>query len=173
MEEDGRVSRHHRAYMRASVGQEVVPTLPARRKRNVFFNLGNTLRSLTLGPADAALKAARRQAHRYLAEGGPAAAERRRADEKAKAPDFVLPVDIDAKEVARAVRQKLGMAEPFDEGADPLHPLERLKLGGRIVLPGLHLLRLGDGRYDLGRRFMHGIISRIRASRRMRPMQRR
>ena len=76
-------------------------------------------------------------------------------------PDLVLPVDIDALAVAKAVRTKLDMPE----GDEPLHPLERRKLGGSVVLRRKHLLRLGDGRFDRGRAFMHGLIKELRARR--------
>ena len=43
-------------------------------------------------------------------------------------PDLVLPVDIDALAVAKAVRAKLDLPE----GDEPPDPLERRKLGGRV-----------------------------------------
>jgi len=39
--------------------------------------------------------------------------------------------------------------------------LER-RAGGRVVVAGYHLLRLGDGDFAKGKRFMHSLIARIR-----------
>ena len=40
--------------------------------------------------------------------------------------------------------------------------LRERRAGGRIVVVGHHLLRLGDGRFDRGRQFMHTLIASIR-----------
>jgi hypothetical protein len=34
-----------------------------------------------------------------------------------------------------------------------------------VVLHGRHILRLGDGRYDKGRAFLHGLVKDLRGSR--------
>jgi len=44
-------------------------------------------------------------------------------------------------------------------------PLLARKAGGHMAVSGYHILRLGDGRFDLGRRFVHRTISQIRAQR--------
>jgi hypothetical protein len=36
------------------------------------------------------------------------------------------------------------------------------RAGGRVVVPEFRLLPLGDGRYDRGRQFMHGLIAHLR-----------
>ena len=122
----------------------------------MLFNLAQSFRPLTMSPVahvvDQAHKMARR---RLLADGG--AAPRRSANEKAEPADFVLPPDADAVEVAKAVRQKLGMPD----GDDPLHPLEQRKLGGHVTLGRRCLLRFGNGRFDSGRAFMNGVIGQL------------
>lgn len=125
----------------------------------MLFSLGQSLRSLTGSPVATALAQAHRMARRRLADGG-AAASARSIDKKPEPADLVLPADVDALAVAKAVRAKLGIAAD----ADTLRPLER-RLGGRVVVRARHLLRLGDGRFDLGRAFMHRFISDIRARR--------
>jgi hypothetical protein len=118
------------------------------------------LRSLTMTPAASAIDMARRMARRRLEVGGVVAQPSGTKSNEADA-DFVLPAGIDPLAVAKAVRQKLDVQDSKDE----LHPLERMKLGGRVVLPRRHLLRLGDGRFDLGRAFMHGLIKELHARR--------
>jgi hypothetical protein len=126
---------------------------------NVLFNIGRTLRSLTMAPATAAVRQAHIMAQRRLAEGG-AAWEPRSGD--ADPEDFVLSADVDAAAAAAAIRERLGIAG----GNDPLHPLRWRKLGGRAVVRGFHMLRLGDGRFDRGRAFMHRVVREIRTRRR-------
>ena len=48
---------------------------------------------------------------------------------------------------------------------DTTAPLIERRAGGRVVVPGYHLLRLGDGRFDVGRRFMHSLVWQIRRQR--------
>ena len=131
----------------------------------MLFGLGNTLRSLTTSPATAALQQAHRMARRRLESGGAASSKRRRGDDDAADAEFVLPLDIDPAEVALAIHAKLhaGRGTQAGLGDDLLNVLER-RSGGRVVVPGFHLLRLGDGRFDRGRRFMHRVVNQIRAS---------
>jgi hypothetical protein len=129
----------------------------------MFSSLSSVFRSLTRSPAATAIDQAHKMARRRIAAGGTATPAR--TDTKRPA-DFVLPIDADALAVARAVRRKLGMAEPVGDGADALHPLQRRKLGGRVVLGGRHLLRLGDGDFAKGRAFMHRTIGDVRAQQR-------
>ena len=84
------------------------------------------------------------------------------ASSPADSRDFLLPLDIDADEVVKAIKAKLGDRDDASAGATPL--IQR-KAGGRVAVAGYHILRLGDGRFDLGRRFMHTAIRQIRAQR--------
>src|SRR5438874_7193481 len=133
----------------------------------MLFGLGNTLRSLTTSPATAALQQAHRMARRRLESGGPASSKRSRGDDDAADAEFVLPLDIDPAEVALAIHAKLhaGRGTQAGLGDDLLNVVER-RAGGRVVVPGYYLLRLGDGRFDRGRRFLHSVIGQIRAWRR-------
>jgi hypothetical protein len=129
-----------------------------------FLGLGNTLRSLTMSPVASALDQAHRMARRHLEAGGAAGP----ASGKAKpttpaAEEFDLPEDVDADEVLAAIHAKLGGAGKPRRHDEP-DVLER-KAGGRIAVSGYHILRLGDGRYDLGKRYIQRIVSDIRARR--------
>ncbi len=74
--------------------------------------------------------------------------------------DFVLPLDVDADEVRKAIEANLGGGSRHN--AEPV--IER-RSGGRVAEPARHLLRLGGGRFNRGRQFMHGLIRQIRARR--------
>lgn len=124
----------------------------------MLFGLHNVLSSLTTSPATTAIDQAHRMAQRRLADGG-AAPGLSGSEKKVEPVDLVLPDDVDAAAVAKAVRQQLGIPD----SDDPLHPLERRKLGGRVVLGGRHLLRLGDGHFEKGRAFVHRIVREIRS----------
>ena len=131
----------------------------------MLLGLAHSLRSLTTSPATAALQQAHRMARRRLESGGPASSKRSRGDDDAGETEFVLPSDIAPAEVALAIHAKLhaGRGSQAGLGDDLLNVLER-RSGGRVVVPGFHLLRLGDGRFDRGRRFMHRVVNQIRAS---------
>ena len=75
---------------------------------------------------------------------------------------FLIPADIDPMAIALAIDEKLrdGQTTP-GLGGDPMMLLER-RAGGRVVVAGHHLLRLGDGNFAKGRQFMHSLIARIR-----------
>jgi hypothetical protein len=127
-----------------------------------FLGLGNTLRSLTMAPAQAALHEAHRMARRRLEDGGVASSEPKRVKANAAPTDFILPPDIAAEEVVKAIETQLReRGSPMDSrsGAPPV--LAR-RAGGRVAVSGYHLLRLGDGRFDRGRRFMERVIKDIR-----------
>jgi len=127
----------------------------------LFTALANSLRSLTTSPATAALQQAHRMARRRLAAGGPSCSARQ-VDDTGPA-DYVLPSDVDPALVAIAIATPhAGRGAQAGLGDDLLNVLER-RAGGRVVLPGFHLLRLGNGRFDRGRRFLHGFIGQIRA----------
>jgi hypothetical protein len=134
----------------------------------MLLGLAHSLRSLTTSPATAALQQAHRMAQRRLAAGGPSGPTRQVDDDTGPA-EFLLPSDVNPALVAIAIHAKLhgGRGSGAGLGDDLLDVLER-RSGGRVVVPGFHLLRLGDGRFDRGRRFLHGIIGQIRARRRRR-----
>jgi hypothetical protein len=133
----------------------------------MLLGLAHSLRSLTTSPATAALQQAHRMARRRLESGGAATSNRSRGDDDAADTEFELPSDIDPAEVAFAIHAKLhaGRGAQTGLGDDLLNVVER-RAGGRVVVPGYHLLRLGDGRFDRGRRFLHSVIGQIRAWRR-------
>lgn len=126
----------------------------------MLFELARSLRALTRSPVTAALHEARKMARPHLGTGGPAGSAHRRANHNSVTEDFVLPTDLDPVAVAKVLRTKLGDGETNDL----LYPLER-KLGGRVVLRGRHILRLGDGRFDLGRAFLNGAVKDLRTTR--------
>ena len=134
-----------------------------------LFGLGNTFRAMS--PFQQAVNLAHQAARQRLETGGTATptqtrATADRAPKRAKpdlAPrDFVLPLDLDAEEVRQAIEARLG--DGSRPSADALAIIQR-KAGGRVAVSGYHVLRLGDGRFDLGRRFLHGLVKQIRAAR--------
>jgi hypothetical protein len=131
----------------------------------MLFGLGNTLRSLTTSPATAALQQAHRMAQRRLAAGGASGAVRSVENDDDDT-DYLLPSDVNPALVAMAIHAKLhaGRGAQAGLGDDLVNVLER-RAGGRVVVSRFHLLRLGDGRFDRGRRFMQSIISKLRGGR--------
>jgi hypothetical protein len=129
-----------------------------------LFGLGNTLRSLTRSPLASALSEAHRMARLRLEAGGSARGPHAEVDETPGATDFELPPDVDPVEVALAIEAKMRGGRPSPGLSDPLQVLER-RAGGRVVVRGYHIFRLGDGKFERGRRFMHALISGIRAQR--------
>ena len=128
-----------------------------------FLGGANVFRSLTLSPMNTALQQAHQMAPRHLEAGGAAAATPKRATPDLAPRDYVLPLDVDPDQVRRAIVAKLwerGLPRP----ADALPVIER-RAGGRVAVPARHLLQLGDGRFDRGRQFMHGLVKQIRARR--------
>src|SRR2546423_7483152 len=122
----------------------------------MLFELAHSLRSLTRSPITAALNEARKMARPHLETGGTAAPTHKRAHHYPEAAAFLVPPDVDAVAFSQAIRAKLGDGDT----GDALYPLQQKKLGGTVVLrlPGRHILRLKDGRYDLGRAFLHGLV---------------
>ena len=129
--------------------------------RGGFLGLGNSFRAMTMSPIQSALNAAHWMARRHLETGGSAVSSRKPPNARPYATEIVLPSDVDPAVIAQALRAKLGAGEVDDS----LWPLERKKLGGRVVLQRRHILRLGDGRFDKGRAFLHGLVKDIRAAR--------
>jgi hypothetical protein len=126
-----------------------------------MFGLEKTLRSLTRSPFDSILAAAHRMARPHFEEGGTVPTEGRVVEEPIEQ-DFVLPPDVDPLTVAFAIDEKLRDGPKVAGlGDDPMRLLER-RAGGRIVVAGHHLPRLGDGNFAKGKQFMHSLIARIR-----------
>ena len=129
--------------------------------RGGFLGGGNILRSLTLSPMDSMLQQVRQMARRHLETGGPTVSVPKSAKPDLAPRDYILPLDVNPDQVRQAIEAKMGaLLKPSD--APPL--IER-RASGHVVVPGYHILRLGDGRFDLGRRFMHGLIKKLRAGR--------
>ena len=127
----------------------------------MIFELAKSLRSLTRSPLDSVLQAARRMARPHFEEGGTVPTEGRVVEEPIEQ-DFVLPPDVDPTLVAVAIDERLRNGrKSAGFGDDPMRLLER-RAGGRIVVAGHHLLRLGDGNFAKGKQFMHGLIAGIR-----------
>ena len=130
----------------------------------MLFEMARALRSLTRSPITSALHEARRMArpHFHFEEGGIVPHEGR-VDGQNDDGDFVLPADVDPMAIALAIDEKLrnGRTAQPGIGEDPMAVLER-RAGGRIAVPASRLLRLGDGRYDRGRQFMHSLIASLR-----------
>ena len=126
--------------------------------------LFETARSMqALSPFHIALREARSMArhHLHFEEGGVVPHECRVEDQGSEQ-EYELPRDIDPLLVALAIDEKLSDGRKVRGlGDDPTMLLER-RAGGRIVVAGHHLLRLGDGDFAKGRQFMHGLIARIR-----------
>jgi hypothetical protein len=122
-----------------------------------FLGLGGALRSLTMSPIDSVLQQVHRQARGHLEAGGVAVP----AIDKAKplrqvGGDFYLPADVDPEEIDREIRSKPSGSGSATDNSE-FRVLER-KAGGRVVVPAAHLLRLGDGDFAKGRKYMHGLL---------------
>ena len=129
-----------------------------------FLGLGHSFSNLTLSPTNSVLQQVRRQARPHLETGGTATPTSKNVKKPpATAEEFLLPPDIDAAEVLAAIEAKLGGSARHRRHDEP-DVLER-KAGGRIAVSGYHILRLGDGRYDLGKRYIQRIVNDIRARR--------
>ena len=130
----------------------------------MLFEIARSLRSLTRSPITSALHEARRMArpHFRFQEGG-AVPHEGRVEDRDNEQEYELPRDIDPMLVALAIDENLrgGRTAQPGLGDDPMRRLER-RAGGRIVIAGRHLLRLGDGNFAKGRQFMHGLVARIR-----------
>jgi len=92
-----------------------------------FLGGGNMLRSLTMSPMNAALQQAHQMARRHLETVGAAPPAPKRAKADLAPRDFVLPFDLDAEEVRKAIEAKLG-----DGAAQP--PLIERRVGGRVAV---------------------------------------
>jgi len=128
----------------------------------MLFEMARALRSLTRSPIESALHSARHMARPFRFEEGGVVPHEGRVEDQNDDGDFLLPADVDPMAIALAIDEKLrdGRTTP-GLGEDPMMLLER-RAGGRIVVGGHHLLRLGDGNFARGKRFMHGLIAKIR-----------
>jgi hypothetical protein len=122
-----------------------------------LFGLGNTFRAMS--PFQQAVNLAHQAARQRLEAGGAPAPARKPAKPDPAPSAFILPGDVDPDEIAKAIEAKLREGGPVDE------PVLQRRTGGRVVVPAAHLLRLGDGRFDKGRRFVQGLVNQIRVRR--------
>jgi hypothetical protein len=122
----------------------------------MFFDLAQSLRSLTRSPITTAINQAHRMATHQLAAGGVALSTHRRSGPT----DFVVPHDIDAIMLAMAIEATPG---PTNGG---LRAVE-MTPDGRAFVPGDYLQHLGNGDLGEGRRVVVRIISDIRSRRRL------
>ena len=130
----------------------------------MLFEMARALRSLTRSPIESAFHAARSMARpRFGFEEGGVVPHEGRVEDQNDDGDFLLPSDVDSMAVALAIDAKLrdGKTAQPGIGDDPMQLLKR-RAGGRIVVGGHHLLRLGDGDFAKGKRFMHSLIASIR-----------
>ena len=127
----------------------------------MLFEMARALRSLT-SPLTAALHEAHKMTRPFHFEEGGAVPHEGRVVDHDDDGDFLLPPDVDPMVVALAIDEKLRAGrKAAGLGDDPMRLLE-MRAGGRIVVAGHRLFRLGDGRYDRGRQFMHNLIASIR-----------
>ena len=127
----------------------------------MLFELANSLRSLT-SPLTAALHEAHKMTCPFHFEEGGAVPHEGRVVDHDDDGDFLLPPDVDPMVVALAMDEKLRDGrKAAGLGDDPMRLLER-RAGGRIVVAGHNLLRLGDGNFAKGREFMHGLVAKLR-----------
>ena len=138
----------------------------------MLFNLGQTLRSLTMSPISTAVEQAHRMAQRRLEAGGAAVSARGRVDDHSGSRDFVLPTDIDPVEVAVAIEAKLrGGRGSAHERGNSAHSVLATRPDGRVVVPAEMVQRLGEGMVDRGRRILDRIVGDIRGHRVLRNMK--
>jgi hypothetical protein len=127
----------------------------------MLFEMARALRSLT-SPLTAALHEAHKMTRPFHFEEGGAVPHEGRVVDHDDDGDFLLPPDVDPMVVALAMDEKLRDGrKAAGLGDDPMRLLER-RAGGRIVVAGHHLLRLGDGDFANGKRFMHGLVAKLR-----------
>ena len=77
--------------------------------------------------------------------------------------DFVLPPDVSASAVARAVEDRLrGQRFSSRKRSNGATPALKMTSDGKVVVPANLILLLGDGEIDRGRRVVERIVSEIR-----------
>src|SRR4051794_7981256 len=104
----------------------------------MLFGLAQSLRSLTASPMAGLVQEAHRMARRRLEAGG-SAAPRGQVDDQRDMDDFELPGDLDANEL-KIIEAKLRDATGRLSDAPPVMVT---LAGGRVVVPGLHVRRIG------------------------------
>jgi hypothetical protein len=130
----------------------------------MLFEMARALRSLT-SPLTAALHEAHKMTRPFHFEQGGIVPHEGRVVEQNNDSDFLLPPDVDPMLVALAIDEKLRAGRTAAGlGDDPMRLLER-RAGGRIVVAGHNLLRLGDGNFAKGREFMRGLVTKLRRRR--------
>jgi hypothetical protein len=130
----------------------------------MLFEMARALRSLT-SPLTAALHEAHKMTRPFHFEQGGIVPHEGRVVEQNNDSDFLLPPDVDPMLVALAIDEKLrAVRTAAGLGDDPMRLLER-RAGGRIVVAGHNLLRLGDGNFAKGREFMRGLVTKLRRRR--------
>jgi hypothetical protein len=128
----------------------------------MLFGLAQSLRSLTRSPMGSLVQEAHRMARRRLEAGGPVATSSKPLKTDAVPADYVLPLDIDPMDLVTAIETEfLKRGERLTQAP----PLIAKRAAGRIVVPGVHVLRLGGGHHGRGQRFLCGVISQIRVRR--------
>src|SRR6059058_4769405 len=108
----------------------------------MLFGLAQSLRSLTASPMAGLVQEAHRMARRRLEAGG-SAAPRGQVDDQRDIDDFELPGDLDANElkiIEAKLRDEVGSVRDTP-------PVMVRRSGGRVVVPGLHVRRLGGGHH--------------------------
>ena len=128
----------------------------------MLFGLAQSLRSLTASPMAGLVQEAHRMARRRLEAGGPAVPAPKPVKTDPVPADYVLPIDIDADDVVTAIEAEL---QKRGDRATDLVPLVLRRAGGRVVVPGPHVRRLGGGHHGRGQRFLYAVISQIRGRR--------
>jgi hypothetical protein len=130
----------------------------------MLFEMARALRSLT-SPLTAALHEAHKMTRPFHFEEGGAIPHEGRVVDHDDDGDFLLPPDVDPMVVALVIDEKLRDGrKAAGLGDDPMRLLER-RAGGRIVVAGHNLLRLGDGNFAKGREFMRGLVTKLRRRR--------
>ena len=94
-------------------------------------------------------------------EAGGSVVPRGGANDQRDMDNFELPGDLDANEL-KIMEAKLRDGAGSLSDAPPL--IER-RSGGRVVVPSVHVRRVGAGHDERGRRFLHAVVSQIRGRR--------
>jgi len=127
----------------------------------MLFELGKSFGSLAQSPMSWALQEAHRMARRPLDAGGNVTPDGGTGDQ-----DLVLPPDVGAAEVARAIEDWL-RGQRFSSGrrGHEAGPSLQTNADGKVVLPAELMVLVGDGSADRGRRVLERIVSELRQRR--------
>jgi hypothetical protein len=120
-----------------------------------MFNLAPTLRALTAGsPITTAMHEAHQMARRHLEKGGAMLSA------KTEPAGFVVPRDVDAAVLAKAIEATLAAGDGRASGGSRRRPnvLETIS-DGRFVVPQVVLEQLGGG--DRGVQVLEQIIRKL------------